>query len=96
MKKVLKIFKNKYILSLSVFAIWILIFDENNLIERFKMMRDIRQMEQDRAYYMEQIVENTQRLKELKTNRENLEKFAREQYLMKKDNEEIFVIVEED
>jgi cell division protein FtsB len=56
----------------------------------------MRQLQRDKAYYEKKIKEDTQQLKELKTNRENLEKFAREQYLMKKDNEDIFVFVDKD
>lgn len=56
----------------------------------------MRQLEKDKAYYEKKIIEDSQRLKELKTNKENLEKFAREQYLMKRDNEDVFVIVDKD
>ena len=53
-------------------------------------------MEQERQYYEDQIKENEKELQELLTNKETLEKFAREKYLMKKDNEEIFVILKEE
>jgi cell division protein FtsB len=49
----------------------------------------------EKEYYQQKIEEDRRRIDELKTNTENLEKFAREQYLMKKDNEDIFVIVDE-
>ena len=52
-------------------------------------------MEEQKIYYIEKISHDSARLNELRTDAENLEKFAREQYLMKKDNEEIFVIVDE-
>ncbi len=94
MKKVLTILKNRYILTALIFLLWILVFDNNNLIERYRMIRDIKQMEQDTSYYLQEIRNNAERLKELQTDKENLEKFAREQYLMKKDNEDVFVIVE--
>jgi len=87
--------KNKYVLTISVFAIWMLFFDQNNVVDRLQMMSEIRRLEADREYYLEQIVKDSTRLHELTTNRENLEKYAREQFLMKKKNEDVFVIIEE-
>lgn len=95
-KLILPYIKNKYILTLFIFIIWILFFDNNNLIDRIKEMRHLQQLEKDRKYYLERIDKDSKRLEQLKTNNKNLEKFAREQYLMKKDNEDIFIIVEED
>lgn len=95
-KKSLPIIKNKYILTLLIFLIWLLFFDRNNLIDRAKELSHLRQLEKDKQYYLERIDKDSKRLEQLKTNNKNLEKFAREQYLMKKDNEDIFVIVEED
>jgi len=62
-------------------------------------MRDVNtlnQLEKDKLYYQERIEEDRKRIEELKTDDENLEKFAREQYLMKKENEDVFYIVEEE
>jgi cell division protein FtsB len=87
--------KNKYILAALIFCLWVLFFDQNNLVERYQLMREMKQLADDRLYYIQKTAEDTERLKELKTNDENLEKFAREQYYMKRDNEEVFVIVQE-
>lgn len=95
-KKILPYAKNKYILTILIFITWILFFDRNNLIDRAKELRHLKQLEKDKKYYIERIDKDSKRLEQLKTNNKNLEKFAREQYLMKKDNEDIFVIVEED
>ena len=91
-----KILKNKYILTILMFFLWLMFFDQNNLLERRKLNNEYDQLLQEREYYMKKIDEDRKRIQELKTDNENLEKFAREQYLMKKDNEDIFVIVEED
>jgi len=95
-KKILPIVKNKYIITISIFIIWLLFIDHNNLIDRIKEVHHLRQLEKDKKYYIERIDKDSKRLEQLKTNNKNLEKFAREQYLMKKENEEIFVIVEKD
>jgi cell division protein FtsB len=95
-KRYFRFLKNKYILSLVMFFLWLLFFDQNNLLERHKLNNEYDQLLQEREYYIQKIEEDRKRIKELKTDDENLEKFAREQYLMKKDNEDIFVIVEDD
>ena len=88
-------FKNKYILTSILFVVWLLFFDQNNLLDRKKYADEYKQLLKDKEYYLEKIEEDKRRLEELQTNDENLEKFAREQYLMKKDDEEIFIIREE-
>lgn len=87
--------KNKYFITAFVFVVWISFFDQNNWFERLKSMKHLKQLEEDKVYYQKKIREETKRLEELQTDRENLEKFAREQYLMKKENEDIFLIIEE-
>jgi cell division protein DivIC len=89
------ILKNKYILTSLIFMLWLLLFDQNNLVDRRKTTREYQQLLEEKNYYIEKIEEDGKRIRELKTNNENLEKFAREQYLMKKDNEDIFIIVDE-
>ena len=88
--------KNKYIISLIIFVVWILLFDSNNLVDRFSQMKTLKQLEEDKEYYLKRIEEDSKKLNELETDKENLEKFAREQYLMKKEDEEIFVVIEEE
>jgi len=95
-KKILPYIKNKYILSLTLFVLWVLFFDSNNLIDRISLIGEIRRLERNKEYFIERIHKDSARMQELKTDRENLEKFAREQYLMKKENEDIFVIIYED
>ena len=72
-----------------------LFFDQNNLVDRMRMSAEIRQMEADREYYIDQIEKDSTRLHELTTDKDNLEKYAREQFLMKKKNEDVFVVIEE-
>ena len=87
--------KNKYVITISVFAIWMLFFDQNNLVDRMRMSSEIRQLEDDREYYIDQIEKDSTRFHELTTDKDNLEKYAREQFLMKKKNEDVFVVIEE-
>jgi cell division protein DivIC len=89
------LFRNKYFIAGGLFVLWIAFFDDDNLIERFRYLREVNSLKRDKEYFQKKIGEDSERLKELKTNKKNLEKFAREQYLMHKDNEDVFVIVEE-
>lgn len=82
-------------MAVLVFLVWLMIFDNNSLIDRVKYLNTLHEMEVEKQYYLERIEEDSRRLNELKTDRDNLEKFAREQYFMKKENEDVFVIVEE-
>jgi cell division protein FtsB len=89
-----KALRNKYILTALLFFVWLLFFDQNNLAERRKTGNEFNQLNEEKNYYEKKIEEDRKRITELKTDADNLEKFAREQYLMKKDNEDIFIIVE--
>ena len=87
--------RNKYVLTIAVFSIWMLFFDQNNAVDRLRMGSEIRQLEDDREYYLEQIQKDSTRYEELTTDQDNLEKYAREQFFMKKKNEDVFVVIEE-
>ena len=88
--------RNKYAITGIVFGIWMLFFDENDFISQIQLQRELHQLEEDKAFYKEEITKTQADLDELLTNDNNLEKFAREKYLMKKENEVIYVLVEED
>lgn len=88
--------KNKFFLTAVIFLLWMLIFDSSNWISMWETKRNIQRLENERDYYIQKIQDDRRKINELQTNNENLEKFAREQYLMKKPNEEIFIVDEED
>lgn len=86
--------RNKYLVTLAGMLIWITFFSQYSLMERARLARELNQLRQEKEYYLDQITRDSTRLYELTTDRDNLEKFAREQYYMKKPNEDIFVVVE--
>ena len=96
LKSIPPVFRNKYAVTIFLYLIWMLFFDQNNFVDRYSMNREIGQLEEDRLYYMEQIDKDSTRLHELTTDKQNLEKYAREQFYMKQENEDVFVIIEED
>lgn len=84
---------NKYTITFLIFLVWLAFFDHNSLMEKWQLTRKISTLRKEKSYYQEKIKEDTRKIEELLGSKENLEKFAREQYLMKKTNEDIFVIV---
>jgi hypothetical protein len=86
--------KNKYILATIAFVVWILFIDENNMIDRFFAWRKYKQLEHTRQYFEDKIKKDHYEMEELDKNK-NLERLAREKYLMKKKNEDIYIIKED-
>jgi cell division protein DivIC len=93
-KKVPRLFKNFYSLGILFFITWMLFFDSNDLISRYQMGAKLRELQGEKEYYLEKIEEVKKDRNELMGNKESLEKFAREKYLMKKESEDIFIIEE--
>ena len=91
-KVFLPLFRNRYSFTLILFLLWVVFFDPNNLIDRTINLRQVNQLENDIIFFNEKIKEDNAKLEELLSNPSNLEKFAREQYLMKRDNEDIFIV----
>jgi cell division protein DivIC len=91
--KIPSFLKNKYFLTLSVFIIWLLLLDSNNLIERYGQMSELHKLKKEREYYIRKIEEDRNKLNQLKTDNKNLERFAREQYRMKKKDEDLYIIL---
>ncbi len=86
--------KNKYSLTLLVFVVWLVFFDHNDLFMQMERTSELKQLEKGKDYYTEQIREMKKELLELDNDPASLEKVARERYLMKKDNEDVFIIEE--
>lgn len=93
--KLLKPFKNIFILILTVFVIWMLFFDANSWLIHHELNNDIDALESEKEYYQKEIEKDNKAIKTL-NNKEGLEKFAREEYYMKRENEEIYIIEYED
>jgi cell division protein FtsB len=85
--------KNKYVLTALGFTVWILFFDNRDFItSHFREKEELRKLEASKKYYELQIATTREELDQLKTNPALLEKYAREKYRMKKDNEDLFLI----
>lgn len=86
--------RHKYMITVLIFIVVIGFLDENSLIQRVKHRGEISALNSEIEKYRKQYEEDTEKLKELTTNPEALEKIAREKYLMKKSDEDIFVFEE--
>lgn len=94
--KIPSFLRNRYSITALIFLIWLFFFDQNNILGQLEYRMELGKLEDDKAFYQEEIQKTIADLEELKSNPKSLEKFAREKYLMKKDNEELFVIVNEE
>ena len=95
MKKIAQFFKNKYFLTIIGLTVWVIFFDKNDWSTQRELRAEVQKLQEERNYFAKEISGITSDIKELSTDPKTLEKFAREKYLMKRDNEDIFVIVEE-
>lgn len=86
--------KNKYFLSFAAFCAIMLFLDRNDLITQMERRKELRELQQSKRYYTNQVEAERKELEALKNNPATLEKYAREKYLMKRDNEEIFLVSE--
>lgn len=82
-------------ITVVVLVVWIGFFDQNNFIIQYNFIQELKSLEKDKAFFIEELTKTRQELNDLTTNPVTLEKFAREKYFMKKDNEEIFVFESE-
>ncbi len=87
--------KDKYYISIVIFIAWVAFFDRNDFISQYTYNQKLKQLKRDKEYFLNEIEKDRKNLDELISNSRNLEKFAREKYLMKRDNEDIFILVEE-
>ena len=76
-----------------VFAIWMMFFDENNMLVQYGRRHELIALRKKSDFYKHEIASVQKQYMELTTSSESQEKFARENYMMKKDNEDVFVIV---
>lgn len=91
-----KMLNYKYVVTIVLFLAWILFFDENSIVTHQRNKQRLHELNQQKVYYKERIQSDKQKLEDLKSGVENLEKFAREQYYMSKPDEDVFIVVEEE
>lgn len=88
-----KIFINKYFLTTFLFMIWMIFFDNSSWLVSRELNKEINKYEEQLNFYKKEFEKNDNFYKKLMQNKSEKEKFARENYFMKKSNEEIFILV---
>jgi cell division protein FtsB len=94
-KKYIPYLKNKYVLTFLGFLIWLSFFDRNDFITTWSYHKKLESLKNEKAYYQSEVKKYTDDLNNLVTNHSNMEKYAREKYYMKKDNEDVYVVIDE-
>ena len=88
---IFKILKNKYFIVIVVLISWLFYFDKNDVFTQYELVQKCNKLNAERDYYIAEIEKNKLEINELQNNSKSLETFAREKYLMKKDDEDVFV-----
>ena len=83
---------NRYFITIIAFLVWISFFDKNDLITQYGYRSELSKLEADRDYFIREIAQSQRDLNDLMSDPEHLEKYAREHYFMKKDNEDLFIV----
>lgn len=91
MSKYLNILYNKYFISSAFFLVYITFFDDNKLINQSRLSSELNSLKDDKEYYLNEIKKNKEVQELLMSDVEQLERFAREEYRMKRDNEDVYV-----
>jgi len=84
--------KNKYTITIIAMMAWLLFFDRYDFITQYKTVKELKKLEEEKQYYVDEIAKNERNLKLLKEDSVYLERFAREKYLMKQQGEDVFII----
>lgn len=94
-KKLPSFTKNFYFIAGMLFVFWMLFLDSNDLYTQYRLSRQLKALNGEKEFYLQKIEEVKQEREQLLTDTEALEKFAREKYLMKKESEDLYVIIRE-
>jgi len=91
-ERIYPILKNKYFISLAVFLVWMSFFDPKDWGLIYNRNQKLKELQKSEKTLNQQIIETKKELSFLKTNAQTIERYAREKYLMKKDNEDVFLV----
>ncbi len=93
-KKILRFFINKYFITTVAFIVWLVFFDSNNVLTNRRTRDKLNELRKDKKFYMDEIKKDSVLIQKLHTDTLELEKLAREKYLMKKDKEDVYLIID--
>ena len=94
-KKAVKLLSNKYFITALAFIVWMLFFDSNSYISHLRLNKELKKLHEEREFFINEIEMDKEETHKLMSDMDNLERYAREKYLMKRDNEDIYLIIDE-
>jgi hypothetical protein len=94
LKFIFRILINKFFLTTVAFIVWMIFFDSNNLLTRNHLQEKLDVLNVEKQFYLQEIRKDSTLTNQLMTDSTQLEKFARERYLMKKDKEDLFLVID--
>ena len=92
--KILRIIINKYTITLVAFGVWMVFFDSSSVLNRMRYREKLNSLKQEKHFYLEEIKKDSILSQKLLSDTSEIEKFARENYLMKKDKEDVFLVID--
>ena len=95
-KKLPKPLRNKYLILFLLFILWVVFIDDYNLINQSKIKNTVDDLKSQKEFYITEIKSDSTELYRLQNDSAEQERFAREKFLMKKENEDIFIIREKE
>jgi len=93
-KTIFKILFNKYTITLVLFGVWMMFFDSNSVLNRMKYKEKLNNLKLEKHFYLEEIKHDSILSQKLLIDSSEIEKFARENYLMKRDKEDVFLVID--
>ena len=94
-QKIRGLFKNFYFLFFLCFVLWMTIIDSNGFINRYRLLDKLSELNSQKEFYVKEIDKVSLDKERFESDQELLEKYAREEYLMKKESEDIFYVIKE-
>lgn len=94
LKKAIKFARNKYLVALSVFLLWILFFDSRDMFGQLEKKKELNSLLESKKFYESEIAAAKKQLADIQNNAAALERIAREKYKMKKPSEDLFLVEE--
>jgi cell division protein DivIC len=94
LKRIIRIVRNKYLVALCVFLAWVLFFDSRDIFTQLEKRHELNNLLETKRFYEKEISVARKQLSDIQNNAAALEKIAREQYKMKKPNEDLFLMEE--
>lgn len=95
MYRLLSVIKNKYIIVGSAFVVWMLFFDRHDITTQYGYYSELKNLQAEQQFYLDEMETLNKLVHDIYSDPEEIQRIAREKYQMKKDNEDVFVIVEE-